>query len=354
MTTELLPSGTDPGPVGVSLILPCLNEAAHIETCLTSLLQGDYPADLIEILILEGMSGDGTRDILARLAKTWPQIRVIDNPGASKPKGLNIGIAEAQHDILIRIDGHAQYPRNYVRDLIKSLHIYEADNVGGVRLNRTKGTGIVARALATVLTHPFGVGDAKHYTGTQTPIESDIIFLFCARKSLFEKVGGFDERLLRGQDREFNLRLNRQGRKMVLCPAVTCTYYTRDRIIPFIRWAFQSGKTPFEISRLVGEHLLSIRNFVPPAFVSAVIGLSLLGILQEIFLIGLACVLVPYLLIGFTVAFGKATQGQSLLIKLSLPFGFFIWHFSYGLGALRGILNFALRRNGGSSKLADA
>lgn len=336
---DLNSTGVDPGPVGVSLILPCLNEAAHIEDCLLSLLQGDYPSDLIEILVLDGFSTDGTRDILTSLSKRWPQIRIIDNPGASKPKALNIGIKESRHEILVRIDGHAQYPANYLRDLVKFLHIYEADNVGGIRLNRTRGTGVVARALATVLTHPFGVGDAKHYTGTNHPIESDIIFLFCARKSLFEEVGGFDERLLRGQDREFNLRLSRQGRKMVLCPAVTSTYFTREQIRPFAQWAFQSGRTPIDISLLTGQNLLSWRNLVPVCFSLAIIGLVLLGLWQQTFWLGLILLLGVYFLICVLVAFSSTARELPFSGKLLLPIGFFVWHFSYGMGTFRGLLD---------------
>lgn len=343
MNASLSPTGIDPGPVGVSLILPCLNEALHIEDCVLSLLEGHYPADLIELLVLDGMSSDGTREILDALTKKWPQIKIVDNPGASKPKGLNAGIKIARNDILMRIDGHAKYPPNYIRDLVRFLHIYEADNVGGIRLNKTRGKGAVAQALAAVLTHPFGVGDAKHYTGTDEPVESDIIFLFCVRKSLFEEVGGFDERLTRGQDREFNLRLSRLCRKMVLCPQVTSTYFTRDKVLSFISWAHQSGKTPFEISRLTAINLLSVRNFVPPVFSSGIMGLLMLGIWIPTFWILLTGLLGTYVLLGLSAAFGTTVKKQPLRVKLLLPLSFFLWHFSYGLGAIKELINWAIK-----------
>lgn len=343
MTAPVVPTGKDPGAVGVSLILPCLNEAAHIEDCLTSLVEGDYPADLLEILVLDGLSTDGTREILAELSKKWPQIRVIDNPGASKPKGLNLGIKAANNNIVMRIDGHARYADNYIRDLVKYLHIYEADNVGGVRLNRTRGAGVIAKLLASVLTHPFGVGDAKHYTGTSQVVESDIIFLFCARKRLFEEVGNFNEALVRGQDREFNLRLNRLGRRMLLCPDVTSTYFTREKISAFARWAFQSGKAPYDVSRIVGENLLSVRNVVPPAFSAAVLALPVLGFWQPFFWSLFVFMMGLYVLLGFAAAFAMPSKDQSALMKLMLPAGFFLWHFTYGLGAIRGLAEWTIK-----------
>lgn len=344
MTQKTLkPSEIDPGLVGVSLIMPCLNEARYIKECILSLLEGNYPVDLIEILVLDGQSTDGTRDILDELNRQWWQIHVIDNQGASKPKALNIGIDKAKHDVIMRIDAHAVYPPNYIRELVRSLHIYGADNVGGVRLNKTLGTGTIARALAAVLTHPFGVGDAKHYTGTDTPVESDIIFLFCTHKSLFDEVGGFDERLRRGQDREFNLRLSRLGKKMVLCPNVFSTYYARDQLAPFIRWAYQSGKTPFEISRLIGSNLLSIRNFVPLLFVLAIIALLAAGLWVPALRALLTVLLGFYILLGLVVGFTISDHDRPLSVKLFLPVGFFLWHFSYGLGALHGVVNWVVK-----------
>ncbi len=336
MGTSLSAIGNDPGPVYVTLILPCLNEAKYIEDCLSSLLLADYPVDLMEILVLDGQSTDGTRNILDNLVRRWPQIRVIDNPGASKPRALNIGIDEARHDIVMRIDAHATYPPDYVRQLVRALHVYNADNVGGVRLNSTRGTGVVAGALAAVLTHPFGVGDAKHYTGIKNPILTDIVFLFCVHKKLFDEIGNFDERLNRGQDREFNLRLSSLGRKMVLCPSVTCTYYAREKFNSFVRWAYNSGITPFEISRIVGKSLVSIRNLVPPAFSASIIGLSILGFVTTIFWLWLIGLLALYLSAGLFVGFVQ--KGSPFGVRLLMPISFFFWHFSYGVGALRGLM----------------
>lgn len=337
----LSPIRNDPGPVHVTLIVPCLNEAKYIEDCLTSLLQADYPVDLMEIIVLDGQSTDGTRDILDNLVQCWPQIRVIDNPGASKPRALNLGIDEARHDIVMRIDAHATYPPDYVRQLVRALHVYNADNVGGIRFNTTQSTGVVASALAAVLTHPFGVGDAKHYTGVKSPVLTDIVFLFCVHKKLFDEIGNFDERLTRGQDREFNLRLSTLGRKMVLCPSVTCTYYARERFISFVRWAYNSGVTPFEISRIVGKNLVSVRNLVPPAFSASVIGLFFLGFARPMFWV-LACgLLTLYLSVGLLVGF--AQKGSQLGVRLLMPISFFSWHFSYGVGALHGLMNLLLK-----------
>lgn len=324
--------------VPVSLIVPCLNEATYIEDCLLSLLKGDYPADKLEILVLDGMSNDGTREILQKLQTGWPQIKLVDNPGASKPRALNTGIAMAKSEIVMRIDAHAIYAANYIKDLVKYLHVLEADNVGGIRLNQTRGTDLIARALAMVLTHPFGVGDAKHYTGVKEPAESDIIFLFCVRKSLFDEVGGFDERLIRGQDREFNLRMKSLGRKMMLCPDVTCTYFTREEIGSFSKWAYDSGVAPFEISRIIGTNLISFRNLIPPAFVATILLLPFLALWHSYAGLLLAGLIILYFSIGVLVSLSSIVKYKDPRFFVILPFCFFLWHFLYGLGGLQSLL----------------
>lgn len=337
MSNTPIPTGTDPGPIPVTLIVPCLNEERFIENCLLSLLSGDYPTDLIEILVLDGQSTDCTRAILGRICQEFHQVRVIDNPGGSKPQALNTGIAEAKHSIVMRIDAHAIYPSNYISELVRCLHVYEADNVGGVRLNRTLGKGAVALALAAILTHPFGVGDAKHYTGSAEPIQSDILFLFCAHKNLFAEVGNFDERLIRGQDREFNLRMTRLGKKMVLCPSVTCTYYTREKISEFARWSYQSGRAPYDISAIMDECLISWRNLVPLSFVTALsIGPVLSIFIPSAFTLTIL-VLSTYMTAAIVATLGIRSEFPSWRARILMPFAFLLWHSAYGIGSLVGL-----------------
>jgi len=214
----------------LTIIIPCLNEARFIEACLLSLIEGGYPTDRLEILVFDGMSTDGTRDILEKMRSRFGFIQIIDNPGASKPAALNEGIRRARGDILMRIDAHAVYLKDYAPLLVEALLANESKgvvNVGGVRTNQPRDQGVLSRCFAELLGHPFGVGDARHNIGVTEPRLTDIVFLFCARRSLFAEIGGFDPRLRRGQDREFNLRVA-QKRLMMIVPEARCIYL-RDR-----------------------------------------------------------------------------------------------------------------------------
>ena len=324
-------------PVTVTLVVPCLNERDHIERCLRSLLEGEYPAALLEVLVLDGMSTDGTRERLATLSREWPCICVLDNPGASKPKGLNLGIAAARGEVVMRIDAHAEYAANYISTLVRALLEYGVDNVGAVRRNLPRRPGTVAKCLARVLTHPFGVGNATYNTGVVDAQWTDIVYLFCARRSLFEEMGGFNERLSRGQDREFNLRLVRAGRRMLLVPGTECRYYVRSDLSSFAPWAIQAGLVPFQISRAVGRSLLSARNLVPALFVAGLATGLVFAVSVPWGWMVLAAVAIPYVTLATGVAVALAVREREPVFAIGMPVAFLLWHTCYGLGSLRGL-----------------
>ena len=192
----------------VSLIIPCRNEQRDIEACLQSLFAQDLPPDSFEIIVADGLSTDATRAILTRLAAAHAGLRLLDNPGRSVPRGLNLAIRAARSPIIVRIDAHTQYAPDYVRQCLAVLHETGADNVGGPWV--AQGTGYMGRAVAAAFQSPFAVGGARghqpHYTG---PV--DTVYLGCWPREVFERIGFFDEALVRNQDDEFNLRLSRAG-----------------------------------------------------------------------------------------------------------------------------------------------
>src|SRR5690242_14803157 len=142
----------------VSIVMPCRNEAPDIEACICSVLSQQDPEGGFEIVIADGMSDDGTREILQKLAAKEPRIKVIDNPQRIASSGLNAAIRVAQGDIIVRMDAHTEYAPDYVRQCVAALEHSGADNAGGPWV--PKGAGYISEAIAAGFQSPFSAGGA--------------------------------------------------------------------------------------------------------------------------------------------------------------------------------------------------
>ncbi|MEN6451593.1 MAG: glycosyltransferase family 2 protein, partial [Thermoguttaceae bacterium] len=192
-------SQTDATP-RVSVIVPCRNEAAWIERCLESIAANDFPKDQMELLVLDGMSTDGTRAIIGQSAPKFPWMRLLDNPRKTAPAAMNIGIAAARGKIVVRMDAHNEYPSDYISKLVYWLEKSGADNVGGVSAVCPSNDTAAAKAIAFGCSHFLGVGNARYRIGVTKPTEVDTVPFGCYRREVFEKIGPFDEELVRNQD----------------------------------------------------------------------------------------------------------------------------------------------------------
>ena len=320
----------------VSIIIPCYNEERYIGRCLDSILDNTYPTELLEILIMDGLSTDNTRDIVGQFQEKYSNLKLIDNPGRSKPKALNIGIKNACGDILMRMDAHALYDKNYILECITALDKYGADNVGGVRKTLPGNESVIGKSIAYSLGHKFAVGNANYRTGVAGPTASDVVFLFCCRKELFDRVGLFDERLVRGQDREFNLRLKKMGCKMLIIPTAVSYYYARHSLRKFVHWIFIGGMVPVIISRITANSLFSWRNFVPPLFLLLLVILLVLSFVSWLGFIALLTILFVYAGVAIFFSYPIAKQEGSWSYLLSMPIVFFLTHVAYGAGFFAG------------------
>lgn len=322
----------------VSVIIPCYNERDFIEDLFESVLHQDYPKDRFEVIVVDGGSQDGTREIILRAVKADPRVRLLDNPGRSKPRALNLGIGKARGEIIVRLDAHATYPPEYLRLCVQHLLESGADNVGGYRLTRARETTLWGRAVALSIRSRFGSGGAVYRTGAVRPRWVDTVFGGCYRRQLFDRLGLFDERLDRGQDREFNERLVRSGGRILFVPDIRCVYYARSGISDFVRWVFVSGMTPFYISRVVGYRVWSLRNVVPPLFVLALIGLPVVAVVAPLALeLWLGAVGI-YLAATVSAAVYEAVRARQLRLLPFLVLVFAVTHVAYGLGAVWGLL----------------
>lgn len=339
-----LPHGWRGAAPFVSVVVPCRNERARIVPCLDSVLGGDYPADRLEVLVADGMSDDGTRERLAEVAARDPRVRVLDNPRRVTPAALNVGVRAARGDVIVRVDAHSEYPRDYVRALVGWLARSGADNVGGVCRTVPAGPGARARAIARALSHPLGVGTSHFRTGAvgAAAREVDTVPFGCWRRDVFARVGGFDEELVRNQDDEFNHRLRRAGGRVVLVPDVVTTYYARGTYAQLWRMMFQYGYYKPLAARKLGG-VPTARQLVPPAFVAGLGGALVLAPVS-------AAAAVCAAVVGGAYTLAVLAAGVAEARRSGVPTGgllaacFPVMHVAYGVGYLRGVWHFVVRR----------
>jgi glycosyltransferase involved in cell wall biosynthesis len=260
----------------VSIILPCRNEAAYIAECLDSILATRWPHQALEILVVDGASDDGTRDIIAGYARRFPVIRLLDNPSRIVPTALNIGIRAASGDVIVRMDAHVVYPPEYVPRLVAALEETRADNVGACIVTHPADDSPTARAIATALSHPFGVGNSWFRIGAGERRWVDTVPFGCYRRHVFSRVGLFDEDLVRNQDDEFNHRLIRHGGRILLVPDVVSHYYARGSFRQLARMYYQYGLFKPLAARKIGR-IMTVRQLIPAMLVLALFGLPLLA-----------------------------------------------------------------------------
>lgn len=201
----------------VSVIVPCRNEGAFIGRCLDSVLANDYPPERLEILVVDGMSTDGSREILRPYGEKFPQIKVLENEKKVTPLAFNLGIRHATGQVVMILGAHSTCAKDYITKCVHYLDEYNADNAGGIIKTVPQKPGLVGGAITACLSHWFGVGGSYFRIHTDKPRWVDTVFGGCYRREVFERVGLFNEKLARGQDMEFNVRLN-EGGKFCWCP----------------------------------------------------------------------------------------------------------------------------------------
>jgi glycosyltransferase involved in cell wall biosynthesis len=320
----------------VSVIIPCRNEKLFISECLRSVAAQDYPQNNIEVLVVDGMSDDGTREIIENYVEKDMRLIMLNNPGRIVPMALNIGLKKARGDIIIRMDAHNMYEKDYISNCIKYLYEYKADNVGGIWIT-LPGTGtLIARSIALSLSHPFGVGNAYFRIGLLAPRETDTVPFGCYRKEVFEKIGNFNESLVRNQDIEFNLRLKKSGGKVLLVPDIISYYHARSTLKSLFRQNFLNGLWVLYSLRFA-KLPFSLRHLIPLFFVMSLIGSLLLSLFPGSFLYLFAFISCLYLSVNSFFSFQLSLR-HGLKYFHALVASFAVLHISYGLGSLWGIV----------------
>lgn len=327
----------------ISLILPIRNEAAYIERCLSAILAQDYPGE-IEILVVDGISTDDTRATLQKFILHNSSFILLDNPGKIVPSGINIALRQAKGEIIIRVDGHTLIAPDYVRQCVEVLQRTKADNVGG-RMNAI-GTSTFGKAVALATSTPFGIGGGRfHFSEKEEWV--DTVYMGAWPRQVFEKIGLFDEELVRDQDDEFNYRLRAAGGKILLSPDIQSEYTVRSTPRALWRQYFQYG---FWKVRVLQKHprQMSLRQFIPPLFVLALLFSIILAFIPfpNFILHPASFIPLSYLLANLAASVLTISRAQKnnqfpfTIYHLLLPFTFAILHLSYGSGFLLGLVKF--------------
>jgi glycosyltransferase involved in cell wall biosynthesis len=325
-------------------VVPCRNEVAYVGPLLDSILASEYPHDRLEVLVVDGMSDDGTRPVIADYASRHQVIQLLDNPKRTTPCALNLGISRARGTIVMRMDAHAYYPPNYIGDLVAWLEQTGADNVGGPWVTLPASTTVAARAIAVVLAHPFGIGNAHYRLGTSAPRAVDTVPFGCFRRDVFERVGLFDEELVRNQDDEFNFRLLRAGGRVLLVPGVVCSYYARRSVRQLARMFYQYGYFKPLVALKIGR-IMTLRQLAPPVFVLSLLLTTLAAPwVAPARALG-ALILGPYLALDSGCALSLAWR-HGVGVGLAAAAIFPVLHICYGVGFLRGALALLARAGG--------
>lgn len=327
----------------ISLIIPVYNEELYIENCIKSILGQDYPNDQIEVIFVDGMSNDNTHKIINNYAKKYSTIRLYDNFKKVVPYALNIGIKQSRGEIIIRLDAHSVYPQNYVSDLVRYLYELNADNVGGLWNTIPANNTIKCLAIALASSHKFGVGNSKHKVGSDKIIETDTVPYGCYKKNIFDKIGFFDEELIRNQDDEFNARLKKNGGKIFLIPSIKIGYIARDSFKKMIKMYYQYGLFKPLVNKKIGKPA-TWRQFFPMLFIAGLVVGLIMGFFSKVIFYLYFVILLIYIFLSFFFAAKIAIKEKRIVLFFVMPFVFFMIHTSYGIGYWKGILNIILKK----------
>lgn len=327
----------------LSVIVPIYNEEKYISQCIDSILEQDYPKDDLEIIFVDGMSTDRTREIVSRYAKKYPFIKMLDNPKKIVPSAMNIGIKASIGEIIIRLDGHVEYPVNYFSALVKNLKVLNADNVGALCETLPCGPSTKELAIAEVLSSSFGMGNSYFRIGCDEVKQVDTVPFGCFRREVFDKVGEYDNELIRNQDDELNGRIIKNGGKIYLIPSIVTKYYARDKIKKVWKMFYQYGLYKPLVNKKLGNPA-TLRQFFPLAFVIGLFLGAILSSFSKLIAVIYFTVIVLYLLLACYCTLKSVMKKKRLGLFVYQPLTYLTVHVGYGCGYLVGLYKILMNK----------
>ncbi|HVW20886.1 MAG TPA: glycosyltransferase family 2 protein [Opitutaceae bacterium] len=324
-------------PEIVSILIPCRNEEAFIGSCLQSVVGFSLPENIVtEILVLDGASSDRTAAIVGTLQEGDRRIRLLSNPGLIQSTAMNIGLEQARGSWIMRLDAHSRYPQDYLERCLAAARQTEAQNVGGVFLTETRGDTLSAHLVQALTTHRFGVGNSQFRIQAPAGWADTVPYGFY-RRDLFERIGKFDERLVRAQDYEFNRRILASGGKIWRDPSIEIHYYNQGSLSAFYGKQFFREAPYNAYLWYLAPYAFAWRHAMTAFFAAGVIG----GLLLCPFGHGLGAaflgVMALYAGLALVASVQQARRYRRVSHAFLLPPCFFWYHFSHGVGVLLGL-----------------
>lgn len=318
----------------LSVICPIYNEEKYIAKCLDSIIEQDYPKDDMELLLVDGMSTDRTRDVIADYQKKYTWIKVLDNPKRIAPCAMNVGIKASSGETIIRLDAHVLYPSNYFSVLVNKLQeLPGAENVGAICNTLPVNETIEAQSIAAVLSSSFGMGNSYFRVGASDVMEVDTVPFGCFQRSIFEKVGFYDEELVRNQDDELNARIIKSGGKIYLIPELECEYFARDTAKKVYKMFYQYGMFKPLVNKKLGRPA-TVRQFFPLCFVLGLIFGPIVCAFVPMLWVAYLAVIFLWLFLATYFSSKDSKQLKRILVQNWI---YFVVHFGYGWGYIVGI-----------------
>ncbi|HLY39439.1 MAG TPA: glycosyltransferase family 2 protein [Candidatus Binatia bacterium] len=322
----------------VSVVVPIRNEAATIGRCLAALAAQDYPAERVEILVVDGASDDGTPDIVRAAASIDPRIRLLHNPARFAAQAMNVGLGAARGEVIARVDGHAIVPPDFLSRTVDALRRRpEVDCVSGAL--DTRGRTATGRAIAAAMSSTAGVGPARFRTGARDERLVDTVAFPVYRRSALDRIGRFDEELVRNQDDELNLRLTRAGGRILLLPDLRIVYFCHSTLRRMWRQYFEYG---FWKVRVIQKHgrAASWRHLVPSALVAALVVAVVAMAAAPLRLPAAAIMAVYAAFVLVSTAALAVRHGVTLAPRIAAAI--VAVHLGYGIGFWNGLLAFGV------------
>lgn len=335
----------------VSIVVPCRNEDKFIGRCLDSIIVSDYSKDKLQVLVVDGISEDRTRKIVKEYSERFPFISLLDNHKRITSSAFNRGIEAAKGEIIMIMGAHSTYKRDYISQCVSHLISGAADNVGGIWKILPQNNSLVAKSIAYALSSAFGAGNAHYRIGSKKPRYVDTLFGGCYKRELFDKIGLFDEDLLRTQDSEFNARLIKNGGRILLVPTIISYYYARKSLHDLWRMNLLYGYYKPLAAKKVGR-VYTLRQLIPPLFVFSVVASLISSIFFKPFLWLFLFVLGSYIIanLGFSLKISFKREFRCFLV---LPLVFATIHFGWGIGYLKGVWDFIIFKKDKKKEIRD-
>jgi succinoglycan biosynthesis protein ExoA len=317
----------------VSVILPVLNEADHLEAAVDSVLSQEFDGQL-EVLLALGPSKDDTNKIAAKIAKADSRIRLVENPAGLTTVGMNLCIKQAKADIIFRVDAHSELAPSYIKRGVELLAETGADELGGIMLAR--GRSAFQQAVAWAYSSRFGIGGAAYHVGGEAG-EAESAYLGIFRADALARVGGYDESIIRGEDWDLAQRIKSTGGLVWFSPELSVTYWPRGRFDKLIKQFWSTGVWRGDLTRR-NFAAASKRYFAPPVMVLTVAG----GLLAAVFGLVLGVLPLAAYLAGVA-ALAVTAANLSLKSRVALLVVLPSIHFSWGAGFWFGLLRGAAK-----------